>query len=54
MVQNKEGLQAGGLGRMSGAELMGSLKLGNVWDFVQLIHRLMRTKNLLHKEQNIV
>ena len=53
MVQNKEGLQAGGLGRMSGAELMGSLKLGNVWDFVQLIHRPTRTKSQLYKNPNI-
>ena len=26
-------------------ELIGSLKLGNVWVFVQLIHRPTRTKN---------
>ena len=30
-----------------GAELMGSLKLGNVWVFEQLIHRPTRTKNQL-------
>ena len=32
-------------------ELIGSLKLGNVW--IQLIHRLTRTKNQLYKNPNI-
>ena len=31
--------------RPSGVELMESLKLGNVLDFVQLIHRPMMAKN---------
>ena len=35
------------------AELMESLKLGNVWVFVQLIHRPTTTKNQLYKNQNI-
>ena len=34
-------------------ELIGSLKLGNVWVFVQLIHRPMRAKNQLYKNPNI-
>ena len=34
-------------------ELIGSLKLGNVWVFVQPIHRPGRTKNQLYKNQNI-
>ena len=34
-------------------ELMGSLKLGNVWVFVQLIHRPTSTKNQLYKNPNI-
>ena len=34
-------------------ELIGSLKLGNVWVFVQLIHRPTRTKNQLYKNPNI-
>ena len=34
------------------AELMGSLKLGNVWVFVQLIHRARRTKNQMYKNPN--
>ena len=29
------------------SELIGSLKLGNVWVFVQLIHKLTKTKNKL-------
>ena len=32
------------------AELIGSPKLGNVWVFVQLIHKHMRTKNQLYKK----
>ena len=32
---------------------MGSLKLGNVWVLVQLIHRPTRTKNWLYKNPNI-
>ena len=35
------------------AELIGSLKLGNVWVFVQLIHRPTWTKNQLYKNPNI-
>ena len=35
------------------AELMGSLKLGNVWVFVQLIHRTTGTKSQLYKNTNI-
>ena len=34
-------------------ELIGSLKLGNVWVFVQLIHRPTRNKNQLYKNPNI-
>ena len=34
-------------------ELIGSLKLDNVWVVVQLIHRPTRTKNQLFKNQNI-
>ena len=34
-------------------ELIGSFKIGNVWVFVQLIHRPRRTKNLLNKNPNI-
>ena len=34
-------------------ELMGSLKLGIVWVFVQLIHRPTRTKNQVYKNINI-
>ena len=37
----------------SSAELTGSLKLGNVLVFVQLIHSPMRTKNQLYKNPNI-
>ena len=33
--------------------LIGSLKLRNVWVFVQLIHRPTRTKNQLYKNPNI-
>ena len=32
---------------------MRSLKLGNVWIFVQLIHRAMGTKNKLYKNPSI-
>ena len=39
--------------RTRGPELIGSLKLGNVWVFVQLIHRPRRTKNQLYKKPNI-
>ena len=35
-------------------KLIGSLKLGNVWVFVQLIHRLARAKSQLYKNPNIV
>ena len=35
------------------AEVSGILELGNVWFFVQLIHRPMRTKNQLYKNPNI-
>ena len=35
------------------SELMGCLKLGNVWVFLQLIQREMRTKNQLYKKPNI-
>ena len=35
------------------AELMGSLKLGNVWVFVQLIHRPRRAKNQQYNNPNI-
>ena len=35
------------------SELIGSLRLGNVWIFVQLIHRPTRTKNQLCKNPNI-
>ena len=34
-------------------QLTGSLKLGNVWLFVQLIHRPTRTKHRLYKSPNI-
>ena len=34
-------------------EVSGILELGNVWVFVQLIHRPMRTKNQLYKNSNI-
>ena len=34
-------------------EVSGILELGNVWVFVQLIHRPMRTKNQLYKNPNI-
>ena len=37
----------------SSPELIRSLKLGNVWVFVQLIHRQTRAKNQLYKNQNI-
>ena len=36
-----------------GPELMGSLKLGNVWIFVQLFHRPLRNQNQLYKNPNI-
>ena len=32
---------------------MESLKLGNVWVFVLLLHRATRTKNQLYKNPNI-
>ena len=35
------------------AELMGSIKLGNVWVFAQLIHSPTQSKNQLYKNQNI-
>ena len=38
---------------MSEAELIGSLELGNVWVFVQLIYRPRRTNNQLYNNQNI-
>ena len=34
-------------------EMIGSLKLGNVWVFVKLISRPIRTKNQLYKNPNI-
>ena len=34
----------------SSAEVSGILELGNVWVFVQLIHRPIRTKNQVHKK----
>ena len=34
-------------------ELIESLKLGNIWVFVQLIQRPMRTKNKLNNNPNI-
>ena len=34
--------------------MIGSLKLGNVWVFVQLIHGPTRTKIQLYKNPNIV
>ena len=34
-------------------EVVRSLKLGNVWVFVQLIHRPRRTESQLYKNQNI-
>ena len=34
-------------------EVSGILELGNVWVYVQLIHRPMRTKNQLHQKPNI-
>ena len=40
-------------GARSYPELMGSLKLGNVWVLVQLLHRQTRTKNQLYKNPNI-
>ena len=33
--------------------MIGSLKLGNVWIFVQLFHMPMWTKNQLYKNPNI-
>ena len=39
--------------RVSLPELIGSLKLDNVWVFLQLIHRPTRTQNQLYKNQNI-
>ena len=38
---------------VSYAEVSVILELGNVWVFVQLIHRPMRTKNQLYKNSNI-
>ena len=35
------------------SEISGILELGNVWVFVQLIHRPMRTKNQLYKTQTL-
>ena len=35
------------------AEVSGILESGNVWVFVQLIHRPIRTKNQLYKNPNI-
>ena len=35
------------------SELMGSLKFGNVWVFVQSMHRPTRTKNQLYRNPNI-
>ena len=40
------------VGRLD-AELIGSLKLGKGWVFVQLIHRLMKTINQLYKNKKI-
>ena len=34
-------------------EVSGILELGNVWAFVQLIHRPIRTNNQLYKNPNI-
>ena len=34
-------------------EIIGSLKLGNVWVFLQLIYRQLRTKNQLYLNPNI-
>ena len=34
-------------------ELIGSLKLGNVWVFVQLIHWPRRPKNHVYKKPNV-
>ena len=45
--------QSSGNNEISSSELMGSLKLGNVWVFVQLIHRPTRTKHQLYKNPNI-
>ena len=39
--------------RQSGSELMGSLKLGNVWVFVQLIQMLMKTPILMKTKNNL-
>ena len=35
------------------AELIGSLKLGNVWVFVQLIQMLMKTPILMKNKNNL-
>jgi len=38
---------------LSKSEMIGSLKVGNVWVFVQLIHRHKRTTHHLYKNPNI-
>ena len=35
------------------ADVMRSLKLGNVWVFVKLVHRPRRTENQLYKNPSI-